>query len=113
MTQYRYDRLVQLLPQLVRLRPAPHCRTPILSYSQRIDAIDAFPELAAGSAKQLRRAADVSRKGARVPDRVDLVAEMAVYNPFDFFLEPSAETFPFAYDRGRLASSSRFSSPTR
>ena len=35
-TQYRYDRLVTLSPQLVRLRPAPHCRTPILSYSQRV-----------------------------------------------------------------------------
>ena len=68
-THYRYDRAVELSPQLVRLRPAPHCRTPILSYSQRITPADAFPQLAAGSAEQLRRAADVSREGARVPRR--------------------------------------------
>ena len=35
-TDYQYDREVELSPQLVRLRPAPHCRTRILSYSQRV-----------------------------------------------------------------------------
>ncbi|MEQ9067161.1 MAG: transglutaminase N-terminal domain-containing protein, partial [Gimesia chilikensis] len=34
---YKYDRLVELAPQLVRLRPAPHCRTPICSYSLRVE----------------------------------------------------------------------------
>lgn len=35
-THCRYDRLVALGPQVVRLRPAPHCRTRILSYSMRV-----------------------------------------------------------------------------
>ncbi len=91
------------LPQLVRLRPAPHCRTPILSYSLRVEPGEPLHQLAAGSAEQLRRPADVSRSGSReLRIEVDLVAEMAVYNPFDFFLEPSAEQFPFAYEGWQL-----------
>src|SRR6202045_1491277 len=41
-THYRYDRLVNLSPQVVRLRPAPHCRTRILSYSLRVEPTDHF-----------------------------------------------------------------------
>src|SRR6516225_12388928 len=36
-TEYAYDRLVSLQPHIVRLRPAPHCRTPILSYSLTVE----------------------------------------------------------------------------
>ena len=35
-TTYHYDRPVLLSPQVVRLRPAPHCRTPVLSYSLNV-----------------------------------------------------------------------------
>jgi hypothetical protein len=41
-TLYRYDRLVTLAPQTIRLRPAPHCRTPILSYSLTIRPAEHF-----------------------------------------------------------------------
>ncbi|MFM0023407.1 transglutaminase family protein [Paraburkholderia azotifigens] len=96
-THYRYDRLVGLSPQVVRLRPAPHCRTPILSYSMRVE-----PELHFINWQQDAFANYQARLvfPERTPEfkiTVDLVAEMAVYNPFDFFLEPSAEQFPFEY----------------
>ena len=97
-THYQYDRLVNLGPQVVRLRPAPHSRTRILCYSLQDRARKTFHQLAAGSAVELRRAARLRPAHARILVEVDLVAEMAVLNPFDFFLEPDAEKFPFAYD---------------
>ncbi|WP_322105578.1 transglutaminase family protein [Paraburkholderia sp. J41] len=96
-TQYRYDRLVHLAPHVVRLRPAPHCRTPIVSYSMRVEPADHFVNWQQDpfSNYQARLAFPEPMREFRVT--IDLVAEMAVYNPFDFFLEPSAEQFPFAY----------------
>jgi transglutaminase-like putative cysteine protease len=98
LTHYRYDRLVGLSPQIVRLRPAPHCRTRILAYSLKVTPTEHFinwqqdPE-----ANYLARLVfpDETRF-LRI--EVDLVAEMAVYNPFDFFLAPYAEKFPFKYE---------------
>src|SRR3954454_16238197 len=91
LTRYRYDRPVTLSPQLVRLRPAPHCRTPILSYSQRVTPGNHFINW-----QQDPQSNYVARLTfpERVHDfriEVDIVAEMAVYDPFDFFLEPYAE----------------------
>ncbi|MEX3818741.1 transglutaminase family protein, partial [Paraburkholderia sp. BR14262] len=96
-TQYRYDRLVRLAPHVVRLRPAPHCRTPILSYSMRVEPAGHFVNWQQDpfANYQARLAFPEPTREFRVT--IDLVAEMAVYNPFDFFLEPSAERFPFTY----------------
>lgn len=97
-THYKYDRLVNLGPQVVRLRPAPHARTRILSYSLKI-----APEKHFINWMQDPQSNYSARLVFEQPTRefcveVDLVAEMAVFNPFDFFLEPQAEKFPFAYD---------------
>jgi uncharacterized protein (DUF2126 family)/transglutaminase-like putative cysteine protease len=97
-TTYRYDRLVRLGPQTVRLRPAPHCRTPILSYSLKVAPKHHFLNW-----QQDPQSNYVARYVFPEPTQefrldVDLVAEMAAINPFDFFLEKDAETYPFVYE---------------
>jgi uncharacterized protein (DUF2126 family)/transglutaminase-like putative cysteine protease len=97
-TRYHYDRPVLLGPQIVRLRPAPHCRTRILSYSLRVTPADHFINWQQDPQANFLARLVFEEKTTEMVIEVDLVAEMAVYNPFDFFLEPGAETFPFEYD---------------
>jgi uncharacterized protein (DUF2126 family)/transglutaminase-like putative cysteine protease len=97
-THYHYDRLVTLGPQTVRLRPAPHTRTRVLSYGLRVLPAEHFihwqqdPQ----SNHLARLVFPKATQSLRI--EVDLVVEMAVFNPFDYFLEPAVEQLPFAYE---------------
>jgi uncharacterized protein (DUF2126 family)/transglutaminase-like putative cysteine protease len=104
-TTYQYDRMVTLSPQIVRLRPAPHSRTQVSSYSLR-----ARPEQHFINWQQDPQGNFLARLVFPEPTQVfelevDLVAEMAVQNPFDFFLDPESEMYPLRYgenDRSEL-----------
>ena len=100
-TRYRYDRLVSLSPQVVRLRPAPHCRTPILAYSMRVEPVEHFVNWQQDPFANYLARLVFPEKTREFSVTIDLVAEMAVYNPFDFFLDPSAQQIPFAYDEAQ------------
>ncbi len=97
-THYRYDRLVGLSPQIVRLRPAPHCRTRILAYSLRVTPADHFINWQQDPQANYLARLVFEKPTQEFKIEVDLVAEMAVLNPFDFFLTPYAEHYPFKYD---------------
>jgi transglutaminase-like putative cysteine protease len=96
-TQYTYDKAVGHGPHVVRLRPAPHCRTRILSYSQRITGGKHFLNWQQDPFSNWNARLVFPEPLKQLCVEIELVAEMAVYNPFDFFLEDSAAHFPLAY----------------
>jgi uncharacterized protein (DUF2126 family)/transglutaminase-like putative cysteine protease len=96
-TQYRYDKAVALGPQVIQLRPTPHCHTPILSYSLDITPTDRILNWQLDPhANYLARVIFPSKTTEFIVD-VNLVADLTPVNPFDFFLEPGYETYPFNY----------------
>ena len=96
-THYRYEKAVSLGPQIIRLRPALHCRTPILSYSLDITPPDhtLLWQLDASSNQQARVL--FPKKTSEFAVEVNLIADLTSLNPFDFLLDPAVEQYPFQY----------------
>ncbi|HEX9138929.1 MAG TPA: transglutaminase family protein [Steroidobacteraceae bacterium] len=102
-SEYDYDRDVGLGPQLVRLRPAPHCRTRVLAYSLKVTPAQHFVNWQQDPQANFMARLVFPERTRKLRVEVDLVAEMAVLNPFDFFLAPHAEMAPFAYEQAEVA----------
>jgi uncharacterized protein (DUF2126 family)/transglutaminase-like putative cysteine protease len=96
-SRYSYDRPVSPSPHVVRLRPAPHCRTPIVAYSLRVYPETHFLNWSQDPFGNYEARIVFPNQATELVFEVDLVAELTAINPFDFFLEKDAEHFPFAY----------------
>jgi transglutaminase-like putative cysteine protease len=102
-TQYQYSQEVQLGPQLIKLRPAPHCRTPISSYQLTIKPSAYFINWQQDPFSNHVARLVFTEKTNFFEINVELTAELKTINPFDFFVEPSAEHHPFKYEANLIA----------
>jgi uncharacterized protein (DUF2126 family)/transglutaminase-like putative cysteine protease len=97
-TTYSFDRLVGIGPHVVRLRPAPHCRTPITAYSLQVTPDQHYVNWQQDPFGNHLARLVFPERAHELSIVVDLVADLTVINPFDFFVEESAARYPFTYE---------------
>ena len=111
LTHYKYDRPVVLQPQIIRLQPAPHSKTKVLSYSLKVSPSLHFVNVQQDAYGNFLTRFVFPEPVTELKIEVDLIADMTVYNPFDFFVEESAETWPFEYPEDIRADLSIYRQP--
>lgn len=98
-TTYQYDKSISLSPHVIRLRPAPHTKNHIVSYSLNILPEQKFLNWQQDPFGNYLARLVFPEKTNILQVAVDLVTDLKVINPFDFFVEEYAENFPFQYDK--------------
>ncbi|MBP2462218.1 MULTISPECIES: transglutaminase family protein [unclassified Rhizobium] len=111
LTHYSYDRPVRMGPQIIRLKPAAHSRTKVLSHSLKVTPENHFVNLQQDPYGNYLARFVFPEPVTEFKIEVDLVADMTVYNPFDFFVEEEAQAWPFTYPADLIEDLSIYRTP--